>query len=48
MKLIHSFFTANGYVFELLFSTAFYIWGQKHRKNFVVRVFTVVIGMLNL
>ena len=42
------FFTANGYVFELLFSTAFYIWGQKHRKNFVVRVFTVVIGMLNL
>lgn len=39
-------FSANGYVFELLFATAFYIWGQKHRKNFVMRVFTVVIGML--
>ena len=48
MNMIHSFFAANGYVFELVFSTAFYIWGQKHRKNFVVRVFTVVIGMLNL
>ena len=46
MNMIHSFFAANGYVFELVFSTAFYIWGQKHRKNFVVRVFTVVIGML--
>lgn len=46
MNMIHSFFSANGYVFELLFATAFYIWGQKHRKNFVMRVFTVVIGML--
>lgn len=46
MNLIHSFFAANGYVFELLLATAFFIWGQKYRKNFVVRVLTVVIGML--
>lgn len=46
MNLIHSFFTANGYVFELLLATVFFIWGQKYRNNFVVRVLTVVIGML--
>ncbi len=46
MKLIQTFFVNNGYVFELLLSTAFYIWGQKCRKNFVARVIAVVTGML--
>lgn len=46
MKLVQVFFENNGYVFEILLSTTFFIWGQQFRKHHVTRVLSVTIGML--
>lgn len=46
MNLITEFFKNNGYVFEILLSVSFFVWGQQCRERFVPRVIGVIIGML--